>query len=470
MNINPQIFRGYDIRGISDVDLTEKVYYTLGCAYAYFLAKRRINLVPVGHDNRLKSIPFKDAFIRGLNDSGLTTVDLGYSLSQIIYFAGYQFKTKAGAMITASHNPKEYNGLKLSVGYSETMITKEVQELKTICQSSQFINPVIKGNNQAINIFPQYQAEILKYFQIKKPWKIVVDTCNTTSGLFYPSLLRQAGCQVIEQNTKLDSNFPLGSPDPTDKVVLDRLSIGVRAAKADLGFAYDADGDRLAVVDDQGQVLWMDNIVSLFAIDILDYLPGSPIVFNTLCSRQVTETIEKHQGKPVMWLTGHSFIKEKIKIERSPFGGELSGHLFFTDNFYGHDDAAYASLRLLAFLERKNFTLNQAVSQLPKYLSSPEIKLGLGDDIKFDFVEKTLKPELQKLMPAAVFTTIDGVRADLPDQMVIFRASNNGPYLVIKFEAKNDSEYQNLKAQIKNLLSSHPEIDWNKNTNKQAFD
>ncbi len=205
--------------------------------------------------------------------------------------------------------------------------------------------------------------------------------------------------------------------------MLERLAQGVIQAKADLGFAFDADGDRMSVVDEHGQILWMDTIVSLFAKDVLDFLPGSKIIYNTLCSRQVQETIEQAQGKGVMWLTGHSFIKAKVKEERSPFGGELSGHIFFMDNFYGHDDAAYACLRLLSYLERRKIKLSEAVSELVQYISSPEIKLGLADEIKFQLIDQEITADFKKHWPQAKFTKIDGIRMDLPEQMAIIRAS-----------------------------------------------
>lgn len=467
VSVKPVIFRGYDIRGLVDVELSEDVYYTLGRAYATFLAQRRIKESTVGRDNRLTSEQYAKAFIQGLNDGGINTIDMGLALSQIVYYSSYEFKTKGGAMITASHNPKEFNGLKLSVGYSDTMITDEIQEMRKLCEAGKFSEG--HGTNQSVDVFPAYKKDLLKHFEIKKKWKIVVDACNTTSGMFYPDILRSAGCEVIEQNTTLDGNFPMGVPDPTEVEVLERLAEGVKKAGADIGFAYDTDGDRMAVVDGQGRTLWMDSIVALFAKDVLDFMPGAPIVYNTLCSRQVTEAIEKAGGTPVMWMTGHSFIKSKIKEVRSPFGGELSGHIFFMDNFFGHDDGAYASLRLLQYLERKNQTLAEAVSELSIYVSSPEIKFGLADDIKFKFIDTVMKAEFEKRWPTAKYVTIDGVRADLDDRMAIVRASQNGPYITVKFEGKTQAVYDEMKGILKEILSAHPEIDWTKGVNTHAL-
>lgn len=466
--INPNIFRGYDIRGVIDEDLNEDVYYTLGRAYATFLAARRIKEAAVGRDNRRNGEIYSKAIIQGLNDGGIDTIDIGLSLSQIVYFSSYEYKTKGGVMISASHNPGNYNGLKLSVGYSDTMISEEIIEMRELAKAGKFSEG--QGKNRQDDIFPSYLKNLLKLFSLKKNWKIVIDTCNATGGMFYPEIFRQAGCTVYEQNTNLDSNYPLGDPDPTESKVLERLAEGVKKHQADLGFAFDADGDRMSVVDDQGQILWMDVIVALFAQDVLETLPGSPIVYNTLCSRVVTESIIAASGKPLMWVTGHSFIKAKVKEARAPFGGELSGHIFFMDNFYGHDDGAYACLRLLSYLERKEQKLSQLVAKLPKYISSPEIKFGLADDIKFKFIEEVITREFKEHWPTADYIDIDGIRMDMDGQMAIIRASQNGPYATIKFEAKTKADYDTLKKTIKAILSKHKEIDFTKGVNIEALD
>lgn len=468
VKINPVIFRGYDLRGVVGDDLTEDTYYTLGRGYATYLSKFRILEVAVGRDNRLTSKKFSDAFISGLLDSGVDAIDLGLSLSQITYFSAYYFQTKGSAMVTASHNPKNFNGLKLGTGYSETMVTDEIQSLRKICEKQDFVSG--KGSKIEQDIFPAYAKSILKHFQLQKKWKVVVEACNTTSGMFYPEILRQAGCEVIEQNCELDGNFPLGVPDPTEVEVLDRLAAGVKKHHADIGFAYDTDGDRMAVVDEQGQVLWMDTIVALFAKDVLEFIPGAKIVYNTLCSRQVTEAIESSGGEPVVWLTGHSFIKAKVKEIKAPFGGELSGHIFFMDNFFGHDDGAFASMRLLAYLERHNHTLSEEVSELSSYVSSPEIKFGLADAIKFKFVDTEIRAAFMKHWPKAKYIDIDGIRMDTDSSMATIRASQNGPYITLKFEAKTQTEYDQIKSQLKEMLSQYKEIDWNQGVNTHALE
>lgn len=468
VDVHPVIFRGYDIRGVVDSQLNDDVMYTLGRGYATYLSQRRIKTATIGYDNRLTSVAYAKAFIAGLNDGGVDTINLGLSLSQIVYFSAYAFFTKGYAMISASHNPKEYNGMKLGTRYSETMVTNEVQDFRKLVASKKF--SIGHGKNTQIDILPAYTKQLLSHFQLKKKWKVVVEGCNDTAGYFYPDIFRAAGCEVVEQHTTLDGNYPLGIPDPTEAKVLKRLAEGVVKAKADIGFAYDPDGDRMSAVDEKGNVLWMDTIVSLFAIDILDFIPGAKIVYNTLCSKQVTEVIQAHGGEPVMWLTGHSFISEKMKQIHAPFGGELSGHIFFGDNYFEHEDAAYASLRLLQYLERTKQTLSEAVSKLPQYVSSPEIKLGLADDIKFKFIDTEITAAFKKQWPSAAYIEIDGIRMDTEHEMAIIRASQNGPYITVKFEGKTQEQYDTVKHILKKMLSQYAQIDWSKGVNTNALD
>lgn len=466
MQLNPYIFRGYDVRGISGIDLTEEAYYLLGRGYATFLAERRISLCPVGRDNRETSAAFSRALIKGLNDGGINTIDLGLSLSQIVYFSSYHFLTKACAMVTASHNPREFNGLKLGIGYSETMSGPQIQELKMIVSTKRFSDGF--GHHHRKDIFPYYLKQLLSHFNLQKKWKIVVNSLNNSSGRFYPKIFRKAGCRVINMNYPLNSRFPRGT-DPTDIKVLRDLSRRVLEEKADIGFAFDPDGDRMAVVDENGRYHWMDMVTTLFAIDVLEYLPGSTIVYNTLCSKTLPETVTRLGGKAVMWKTGHLFIKEKIREEKAYLGGELSGHIFFMDNYFGHDDAAYACLRLLTFLERHHETLSEAISSIESRIGSPEIKLGVPDEIKFDLVEKQVRHDMVTAWPEAVLTELDGIRLDGKEYMVVVRASQNGPYITVRFEAETEKLYNEIRAKLKQLLIRHGDINWDDNINGYAL-
>lgn len=468
-DIPDHIFRGYDLRGEVDKDLNEEIVELLGRGYATFLSMRRINESVIGMDNRLTSEKYKKAFVKGLLDCGINVVDFGLGLSQIMYFAQYHYKSKGGAFITASHNPKNFNGMKLAVGFSQTMVTEEIQDYRKIVKSGNYVKSEQKGQYQQEDAFPAYKKDILKRVSVNKKFKVVVDSCNGAAGAFLPTILREAGCQVVEQNIQLDGNFPNGTPDPTESAVQERLAKRVIKEKADIGFSYDADGDRLGVVDEKGNLIWNDTLVAIFAMDVLDFLPGSKIIFNTLCSKQTPEAIQAAGGKPIMWLTGHSFIKAKVAEERAPFGGELSGHFFFVDNFYGHDDSAISSLRILSYLARKNKTLSQIIAALPQYLSSPEIKLGCPDDIKFQLIDNQIAKELKKLYPQATYVDIDGIRFDTQTKMAIIRASQNGPYITIKYEAKTKPEYEELKKQIASILHRYPEIDFSSGVNTDAL-
>ncbi|MDP2918447.1 MAG: hypothetical protein Q8N68_03030, partial [bacterium] len=277
---------------------------------------------------------------------------------------------------------------------------------------------------------------------------------------------------VIENNCKIDGHFPVGTPDPTERKVAERIAAIVRKRKADLGLSYDADGDRMGIVDEKGNILWNDILVALFAADVLGKNPGAKIVFNTLCSKVVEDTIRAKNGKPVMWRTGHSFIKAKAQKIRAKFAGELSGHFFFLDQFYPHDDGAYATLRILDFLSRTKQTLSEAVAQFPQYISSPEVKVGCPDSKKVKLMDK-IGRVLRKDFPEAEVIDDeragDGVRLETNDSMFIIRYSQNGPYLTIKFEARTKEEYNNLKKYIGRLLHKYSEIDWSFGVNVESL-
>lgn len=468
--IPDHVFRGYDLRGLVGSELNDETVELLAKGYGTWLLTRRIYDCVLGFDCRQTGPKFRDIFTKTLTDSGITVYDIGITLSQICYFAQYYFRTRGMVMITASHNPKEYNGFKFGVGYSETMITEEIIDLRELVKSGKFTSRSPKGKHIQKDVFPDYKEDLFRRVGEIKKFKVVVDSCAATTGLFLPKILRETGCEVIEQNTKPDGNFPVGTPDPTERDVQERLAKRVLKEKADLGFSYDADGDRIGIVDEKGGLIWNDTLVSLFSKDILDFLPGSKIIYNTLCSKQVDEVIKKNGGQPVMWMTGHSFIKAKVREDRAVFGGELSGHFFFVDNFYGHDDGAIASLRLLAYLSRINKTLSQAISELPQYVSSPEIKVGSPDAVKFQIVSEKIGGEMKKLYPSAKYVEIDGVRMDTEEEMLIVRASQNGPYLTVKFEGKTQEQYDKLKKQVNEILHKFSEIDFKSGVNTKALE
>lgn len=469
IQIPDHVFRGYDLRGLAGTELTEESVAQLAKGYATWLLHRRVFDCVLGYDCRLSSLSFRDVMVRELTASGITVYDIGMTLSQIAYFAQYYFRTRGMVMITASHNPKEYNGFKFGSGFSETMVTDEIIELRELVKAGTFTKNEPSGKHIQKDIFPDYVDDLFKRVGPIKKFTVVIDSSAATTGIFLPEILRRAGCEVIEQNTKPDGNFPVGTPDPTEREVQERLAKRVVSEKADIGFSYDCDGDRVGIVNGEGGLIWNDTFVSICSIDILDYLPGAKIVYNTLCSKQVDEVIRSHGGNPIMWMTGHSFIKAKVRVEGATFGGELSGHFFFLDNFYGHDDGAMATLRLLAYLTRVNKSLKQVVSELPQYISSPEIKVGCPDDVKFQLVSEKIGGEIKKLYPGASYVEIDGVRMDTKEEMFIVRASQNGPYLTVKFEAKVKDMYELLRKQVSEILHRYSEVNFSKGVNTDSL-
>lgn len=463
MEINPNIIRGYDIRGLIGKDINEGIMEDFGRAYGAYMARHGEYRAIIGNDSRKTSEKYKQAFIRGLVSAGLNAIDIGLNLVGTVYWSQYRFNTKAAAMITASHNPKEYNGIKLAKNYSESMILDDLKELIRIINDKEYFRAEKKGKTAKIDIRGPYFNDILKRTAIKKKFKIVVDSSCTTAGAIIPDLLQRAGCEVVESNCNLDSSFPLGVADPTEMIVAERLREQVLKTGADIGFSYDSDGDRIGIVDEKGTIIWNDVLVALFAIDVLAKHPHSKIMFNTLCSKVVSDTIIKYGGEAFMWRTGHGFLKKKNQEIGCPFIGELSGHFFFSADFYNHDDGCYATLRLLDYLSRTGQSLNSAIEGLPKYISSPEIKIYCADDKKVSLMEK-ISPILKKDYPQAEVIEDeragDGIRLEMDDSMFIIRYSQNGPYLTIKFEAQTPKKYEQLKKYINRLLHDFPEIDW----------
>ncbi len=465
MKINRHIIRGYDIRGVVNEDLNPEIIEHFGKAYGTYIKKRYVDIekIVVGYDSRLTSVEYKNSFAKGVVSTGLDVVDIGLVLVGTVYWAQYYFNTKGAAMITASHNPKEYNGMKLANDFSEAMIGDELNELVDLVEKGEYLEAETPGEIENVDIRDEYFKDIMERVNFEKKFTVVVDASCATAGAIIPDLLRRSGCEVIESNCELDGNFPLGVADPTEMIVAERLRDKVLEVGADVGFSYDADGDRIGIVDEKGGIIWNDVLVALFAIDILKDHPGEKIMYNTLCSKIVDDTIIKYGGQPFMWRTGHGFLKKKNQEIKAPFIGELSGHFFFSADFYNHDDGCYATLRILRYLARTGKTLSEEVADLPKYISSPEIKLYCSDDKKVELTKK-MAVILKNDFPSAEVIDDeragDGVRLGLEDGMFVVRYSQNGPYLTIKFEGKTQERYDNLKKYLNDLLHSFEEVEW----------
>lgn len=463
--MNPHVFRNYDIRGIVGTDLTPENVEAIAKAYGTLLHRRKIRQAVVGRDCRTSGEEFKTAFIKGLASTGVDIIDLGMVMTQMMYFGQYRFQTNGGAMITASHNPHNFNGFKLGVGFSLTTGPEEVQEIRRLVEEDAYEVADTPGRVTEADITEDYYQDVLKRVRIKKKFKVVIDSHHGTTGLYMPEIFKRAGCVVIGKNLEVDGTFPVGTPDPTDEKVMKSLAEAVLEEQADFGLALDGDGDRIGIVDEKGHILWNDVLVAIFAKEILERFPGSKIVYNTLCSQVVKQVVKANGGVPVMWLTGHAFIKRKIAEERAAFGGELSGHFFFNDNAYGHDDGSYAALRVLEYLSDQNLSLSQLYETFPRYISSPEVKIGCPDEKKKDVVKAVSKKFRADFSDAIITdeTVIpgdDGVRGDFEDGMIVFRYSQNGPYITIKFEAKDEKVYEERRQYIKKLLASYPEMIW----------
>ncbi len=465
MKINPFIFRNYDIRGIVDEDLDAEKMEAIGKAYGTFLRRRKIRQAVVGRDCRLSGEAYQAAFMKGLAAMGVDITDIGMVMTQMVYYGQYCFQTNGSAMITASHNPYNFNGLKLGVGYSKTTQIDDVQEIRKAVETDNYFKSSYKGKIVKKDLTENYYNDVLKRVRLNKKFKIVVDFRYGTPGKYVPELFKRAGCEVVIKREKPDGSFPDGTPDPTDTHFMEELAKVVIKEKADFGLGFDGDGDRIGIVDEKGHILWNDVLVAIFAKEILERFPKSKIIYNTLCSQVVQKVVESNKGIPIIWRTGHSFIKSKIAEESAAFGGELSGHFFFNDNAYGHDDGSYAALRILEYLSDKNLTLSQLYESFPKYISSPEIKIGCPDDKKVQVI-KNLSVKFKadfpdaKIIDDSVIPGDDGTRADFADGMIIFRYSQNGPYITIKFEAKDQKTYDKRKKYVREMLKKYPDMIW----------
>jgi phosphomannomutase/phosphoglucomutase len=428
MEINPQIYREYDIRGVVDKDLTPDIVRRLGQGFGTHMANLGHLKLVVGRDGRLSSKAFSEALIEGLISTGCDVIDIGLCPTPVYYFSIFHLNKDGGMMVTGSHNPPEFNGFKVSVGKS-TIFGEEIQNLGRLIEKGKF--SIGRGNLSRKEIIQPYQDYIKKNIQLIKKRRVVIDAGNGTAGVVAGPLLRDLGCEVEELYCEIDGRFPNHFPDPTIPANLKDLMDRVKKIRADVGIGYDGDADRIGVVDDQGNIIWGDQLMILFAREILGYKKRATFVAEVKCSQNLFTDIEKHGGKAVMWRTGHSLIKEKMRQEKAVLGGEMSGHLFFADRYFGYDDAIYASCRLVELLSKTDRKLSQLLDDVPKTFITPEIRVDCPDEIKFKVVEK-VKEELRKDYP---IIDVDGVRVKFEDGWGLVRASNTQPALVLRFEA-----------------------------------
>lgn len=427
--ITRDIFRAYDIRGIVNQDLTSDIVHAIGMAIGSEAQQRGQRQIVIARDGRLSSPTLITALRDGLLQSGCHVIDIGMVPTPVLYFATHWFETQAGVMLTGSHNPSNYNGLKIVLG-GMALVENDIQQLYQRIIARNFVSAA--GAFAVKDVASDYIARIARDVQLSRPLKIVVDAGNGVTGEIAPRLFRRLGCEVIELYCKIDGHFPHHHPDPSVIENLRDLQHTVVEHQADIGLAFDGDGDRLGVVTDQGDIIWSDRQMMLFAQDVLSRNPGSDILFDVKCTRYLSQVITESGGKPFMWKTGHSFIKSKLREIAAPLGGEMSGHIFFKERWYGFDDGMYAGARLLEILSRHKKTSHAIFEQFPNSINTPELKIPMADEKKAEFMQSFIKTAD---FSGAKVTTIDGLRADYSDAWGLIRISNTSPYLTLRFEA-----------------------------------
>lgn len=467
--ISDEIFREYDIRGTWGKDLTPEVAELIGRAYGPFVEKSgglRPFKITVGRDVRLSSAALRDALVRGLVWSGVDCVDIGECPTPLQYFSTHTLGVTGGVMITGSHNPPEYNGFKVSVG-KETIHGAQIQQLKRVIREDIIGKgaPVSReGKLETVEIIPGYIDYVAKKFPLpllKRPLKVALDSGNGTAGPVAPPLLRKLGCEVVELFSEPDGNFPNHHPDPTVEKNLSSLIASVREEKADFGISYDGDADRIGVVDEKGGVIWGDKLMIVFAKSILETNPGATVVGEVKSSQVMYDEIKKSGGRPVMWKTGHSLIKAKMKEEKAAMAGEMSGHIFFADRWFGFDDAIYSSCRLVEIMAKKRvmdpgYAFSSLLAGIPKTFATPEIRVECDEKLKFGVIEKLDRAIASDTSGFKVkdVIKIDGLRVNFDGGWALVRASNTQPVLVLRFEAVKEGLIASAKAFIRDRMNA----------------
>lgn len=438
------IFRAYDIRGIVGKTLTPKVVTQIGQAIGSEAAAQNQPKVVIARDGRLSGPELIDALSEGLQAAGREVIDIGMVPTPILYFATHYLKTGSGVMLTGSHNPPEYNGLKIMIG-GNTLSGEAIQALKNRIESDDLITKT--GSRHKTDIHHAYISRIHKDVKLARPFKVVVDCGNGVAGIIAPHLMEVLGCEVIPLFCEVDGHFPNHHPDPSIPQNLEDVIRTVQAEGADLGLAFDGDGDRLGVVDAKGRVIWPDRQMILYAIDLLKRHPGAEIIYDVKCTRHLPNAIKAHGGTPLMWKTGHSFIKSKLKETGALLGGEMSGHIFFKERWYGFDDALYTAARLLEILSQDNRTPEEVFTTLPDAVNTPELKLELNEFGEHYELMRNIRDVFY--FDEAKISTVDGIRADFKEGWGLVRPSNTTPCLVIRFEADNQAVLEEIQGQFR---------------------
>lgn len=451
--IDSSIFRAYDIRGIVGKTLTPETIYAIGRAIGTQALHKGERRIAVGRDGRLSGPTLSAALCEGILATGCDVINLGVVPTPLLYYATYTLETTSGVMLTGSHNPPDYNGLKIMIG-GETLAEQGIQNLYRRIVENDFA--VGSGQLCEFDIVERYLAHVTQDVPLTRPLKIVVDCGNGVAGNIAPELFRRMGCTVQELFCEVDGHFPNHHPDPSQVENLQDLIHAVRASQADLGLAFDGDGDRLGIVTSQGEIIWPDRQLMLFAKALLAERPGAKIIYDVKCTYHLETIIREAGGEPIMWKTGHSLIKSKLAETQAALAGEMSGHIFFKDRWYGFDDALYAGARLLQIIAAQTMDSDALFNTIPNSVNTPELKVYVTEDEKFSLMQQLIDGAN---FSAANLTTIDGLRVNFEDGWGLVRPSNTTPCLVLRFEAETVAILEKIKHLFReNLLAVKPDL------------
>ena len=467
-HIETTMFREYDLRGReSEQELNAHSALLIGKGYGTFLVRKHITHAVVGHDNRATSETMHSAIKEGLISCGIHVLDIGLVTTPMMYWSQiYLHKTegldtRGGAMVTASHNPAGWNGVKLADDYSSTLLTADLQSIYQLIVHDDFEQG--QGSSEPRDVFEAYSADLISRVKIATPFTVVVNTGNGTAGAFAPAILRRAGLTVVEHYTELDPTYPHYTPNPAEVEMMEDTGEVVREHKAQAGVAIDADGDRLGVTDEQGNIIWPDRYMILLARQMLEQHPGAKIVFDVKCSNALPEDIRAHGGQPIMWKTGHSYIKAKLREEHAALAGEMSGHIFFSEGYFGFDDAIFVSLKLLEYISKQGQAFSEIIAGAPYYVATPTYSAECEDTDgqKADVYKYAVVDKLTNYFKENNYEVIDinGVRVSFPDgSWGLVRASSNLPTLVMRFEAKSQERLDEVVAFFRQQLDNFPGV------------
>ena len=452
-NYPKEIFKAYDIRGIVGKTFTAEIVEAIGHAIGSEAVARKQHSIVIGRDGRLSGPEMAQALARGIQKSGINVIDVGMVATPMTYFAAYELKTHSAVMVTGSHNPPDYNGLKMVLG-GETLAGEMIQALRERLETNDLAHGA--GSFQQQDIANAYIERIVSDVKLTRPMKIAIDAGNGVAGAYAPTLFKKLGCEVTELFCEVDGNFPNHHPDPSQPKNLQDLIAALKSGDAEIGLAFDGDGDRLGIVTKDGQIIFPDRQLMLFAADVLSRNPGAEIIFDVKSTRKLFGWIKERGGKATLWKTGHSFIKAKMKETGALLAGEMSGHIFFKERWFGFDDGLYAGARMLEYLSKQS-DINATLHGLPDTVNTPELNITMPEGEHYTLMDKLQK--IAKFTGADEVITLDGLRVEYPDGFGLARPSNTTPVIVLRFEADNVEALKRIQEDFRRVfLEAAPEL------------